>query len=355
MAHTMKYISRIKQKRAENKLHQRWYHHDLKFVSQLELPELTKEETEKIQSVWPCFDWKREDYLSYKAYKKMNGFSPYFIGGYQSSFIWKCLNPREMSSSLSNKAYMDFIFPDIPFPKTFLRGITGNIYDAAMNFLTLNEGVSLLSSHQEYVIKPSVGRSYGSGVKKVSLPPEVDKAKCIIEENIRETGDDFVVQEVLRQHPIMSELNPTSVNSCRFTSLYLDGHYGFSVILKIGKKGSHIDNWRNGYVLGVSNQGVINEIGYDINLNQVRETDSGVKFGGMKVPSFDKMAEMVEHSHKKYFPMCGVIGWDMMVGSEGEPHVVEFNLRPDFFAEQLCSGTFFEPFSDIICKKIQQY
>lgn len=348
----MKLLKRIKQKKSETSLHKKWYIHDQKFVSHLDLPLLSESETQKIMSVWPCFDWRNEDYLSYKAYKKLNGFSPYFIGGYQSSFIWKCLNPRELSSSLSNKAYMDFIYPHIPFPKTILRGITGNIYDADMNFLTLQEGIKLLSGFEEFIIKPSVGRSYGSGVMKVSLSQACDHAKMAIEETIRDVGDNFVVQEVLHQHPIMANLNPTSVNSCRFTSIYIDGQYDYSVILKIGKMGSHIDNWRNGYVLGVSNQGIINEIGYDISLNQVKETDTRVKFGGMKVPGFEKMAEIVEYSHKKYLPMCGVIGWDMMVDTEGEPHVIEFNLRPDFFAEQLCSGTFFEPFSKTICKKI---
>lgn len=348
----MKLLKRIKQKRSETSLHKKWYVHDQKFVSHLDLPSLSETETQKIRSVWPCFDWRNEDYLSYRAYKRLNGFSPYFVGGYQSSFIWKILNPRELSSSLSNKAYMDFIYPDVPFPSTILRGITGNVYDANMNILTIDESADILAKYREFIVKPSVGHSYGNGVRKVSLPSDAVNVKSIVAKTIKESGDNFVIQGVLHQHPIIAQLNPTSVNSCRFTSIYIEGQYRSSVILKIGKKDSYIDNWRNGYVVGVSSEGVISAKGYDINLSLVEKTDTGVCFGGISIPAFDKMAEVVERSHKKYFPMCGVIGWDMMVDPEGNPHVIELNLRPDFFAEQICSGAFFEPFCDIICKKM---
>ncbi len=349
----MKYFAKIRKRRRADKHHKSWYYHDLKFVDQIELPELTEEEKETIRSVWPSLEWKEEDYLQYRAYKKLRGFSPYFVGGYQSSSVWKALNPRELSVSLANKAYMDFIYPELPFPQTFLRGITGNIYDANMNFLTLEEGVNLLLEHRDFIIKPSVDSAYGNKVEKISLPSDCDEAKGMIKDAIRNIGSNFVVQEVLKQHPIMATLNPTSINSCRFTSMYIDGRYGVSVALRFGKKGSHIDNWSKGYFVGVTSDGVLNDIGYDIHLNTIKETDMHVAFGGMRVPSFEKMAELVEYAHKKYFPMCGVIGWDMMVDSEGAPHIIEYNLRPDFFAEQLCSGTFFEPFCDVIGRKIQ--
>jgi len=349
----MKILSTIKQKRRRNKLHQDWYNHDLRFCKHIDLPELTQDEIEKIHLVWPCFDWRKEDYLLHRAYKKFKGFSPYFVGGYQSHFIWKCLNPRDLSVSFSNKAYMDYLFPDIPFPKTYLRGITGNVYVAEMNFLTLDEGIKMLTQQQEFIIKPSVIKSYGDGVEKVIVPQDAAEAKKVIKKAIEEAGPNFVAQEVLKQHPVMAELNPTSVNSCRFTSVYVDGSYDVSTILRIGKRGSHIDNWRSGYIVGVSESGALSDAGYDIKLNQVKESDTHVAFGGIQIPNFDKMEALVEQVHKKHFPMCGVIGWDIMVDQEGSPRVIEFNLRPDFWGEQLSSGVFFEPYSDVISHKIK--
>lgn len=349
----MKYLSRFKQKRRRVKLHQRWYNHDLRFCRDLDLPELTQEEVQKIQLTWPCFDWRKEDYLLYRVYKKFRGFSPYFIAGYQSHYFWKCLNPRELSSSLSNKAYMDYLYPEIPFPKTYLRGITGNVYDADMNFLTLDEAVKLLSQQHEFIIKPSVIKSYGDGVAKITVPADIAEATKVVKEAILNVGPNFVAQEVLQQHPVMAALNPTSVNSFRFTSIYIDGRYGVSVGLKIGKLGSHIDNWNSGYYVGVSNEGKVNDVGYDIKLNPVTETDTHIAFASIQIPNFDKMKTMVEYVHKKYFPMSCLIGWDMMVDQDGNPRAIEFNLRPDFFAEQIGAGTFFEPFCDVICKKIK--
>lgn len=333
--------------------HKWWNNHDTQFVVDYELPDLTKSELNQIKKTWPSLDVRSEDVVFARVYKKEKGFSPYFIGNYQSSFLWGALNPRDLSVSLENKAYMDYLFPQIPFPKSFIRGITGNLYDAEMNYLSIEEAALILKDKGEFVLKVSEGSSYGEGVKKIKVDAKDSKVLDKIKEILISAGPNFVAQEVLAQHPMIASLNPSSINTCRVTSLYIDGKYGSSTCLKIGKYGSHVDNWRNGYILGIDQEGNFGNEAYDSRLHKVRESDTGVVFHGMKYPAYIKMLRQIESIHKKFFPMCGVIGWDVIVDPDENVRVIEFNLRPEFAAEQLVSGTFFELFHDEICRKIK--
>ena len=63
----------------------------------------------------------------------------------------------------------------------------------------------------------------------------------------------------------------------------------------------------------------------------------------------------MEKSHKKYFPFCGIIGWDIITNREGAPIVIEANLSvPGLVGEQLVSGPFLEPFVGDICDKLKK-
>ena len=63
------------------------------------------------------------------------------------------------------------------------------------------------------------------------------------------------------------------------------------------------------------------------------------------------MVNLVEKLHKKYFAICGVIGWDILIDKNNHPRIIEANLTtPGLIGEQLASGDFFKEFRDIICK-----
>jgi hypothetical protein len=123
-------------------------------------------------------------------------------------------------------------------------------------------------------------------------------------------------------------------------------------MIKIGKKGSNVDNWHSSYLCGVTPNGQLLDKAYDNHLNSVTQTDNGIIFGGIELPGFHDMLSLVEKFHKKYFPNCGVIGWDILIDTNNHPRIIEANLTtPGLIGEQLASGDFFKEFRDIICEQ----
>lgn len=314
-------------------------------------PKLSHSEIEEIKRVWPCFHVDRFNTLSFnRLTKRENGFSPYYINTVQIHALLDEVNRQEQVTSLTNKAMCDVFLPEIAFPEVFVRCIGGIYYNRKMERITYEDAIKELMGHEMFIMKPSIGSSGGAGVRKVKT-----EDKTTLAEIIQTNCNEWVAQEVLQQEPIMASMNPSSVNSCRITTIYLKGRFGYSACVKIGKKGSNIDNWFTSYFVGLSSDGKMNEFGYDKQLNKVDKTDGGVNIKGMKVPFFDKMLYDVERWHKYYFPMCGIVGWDIMVDISGIPRVIETNLtHPGVIAEQLVSGPFFEPFHDVICDLVNK-
>lgn len=341
------YVSR----RAEKK---KWHLVDIRQTKYLDLPKLTAEEFDLLKKTWPCFKFRKKDILWARVYKKEFGFDPYYISvGYHSIIIKKQLNPFKQVCSLENKALVDMYFPEIPFPQAYIRSINHVLYDKEMNIISFDQAVRFLKEKKLFIIKPAMDSMQGHGVKKIDILKEQDISEKWFHELFTKATPNFIVQEVVTQHPDIARLNPTSLNCCRITSIYVNGKYTHGAMLKIGKKGSHVDNWNSSYLIGISNGGVLNDIGWDDKIHSVKTTDNGIEFGGLKYPYYEKITSSVERYHKKYFPQCGVIGWDIIIDANDNPIVIEANMViPGITAEQLCSGPFFKDVHNEIVNRI---
>lgn len=314
----------------------------------LEWPD--KDEMAEIRRIWPMLDIKRCDLIYSMRYKKEYGFDPYYLNDFQYSQILRKTNPRDQVISLAHKAMIDVYFNELPLPKVFLKCIAGVFFDDQMNVLSQEDAIRRLLDCNHFTIKPTVSTGCGKGVRLIRLDDQADDKKDFIVNLLQSYGRDFVVQETLRQLPEMANLNPTSVNSCRITSIYLNNKFGVSTTLKVGKQGSEVDNWHSSYLIGVNNDGTLSNFGFDNNLNKVTVTDGGVQFGGMHIPHYDEMIQFVKKYHKMYFPNCGFVGWDIFVDEDEHIRIIEINLDfPGVIGEQLSSGTFFKEFRDDIC------
>ena len=329
----------------------RWRHHfgfnrlDKPFLKE-GLPNLSSEEKKQIKKAWPGLDISELDYIWPRIFKEKVGFSPYFLGDLWVEDIEHIVNPQNQLVSLENKALCDVYFPELNFPEPYVRCLNGICYDRDMNHISVEEATNLLCEKGQYIIKPSVGTMQGKGVRKVSANKGID-----IKTIFRVGGGNFIAQEVLKQLPLIEQLNPTSLNCFRITSIYINGRFDYTTILKVGKKGAERDNWNSSILMGIDKNGCANKVGYDYQLNQFDRTDSGFVLSDIVVPEFDKLTVFVEKYHKKYFPNCGIIGWDITIDEKGAIRVIETNLTaPGLQAEQLCSGDFLKPF----CKDINE-
>ncbi len=322
--------------------HWGFYASQLRFLRYGKLPHLTHNEKQQIQKTWPSLTFHAMDYIWHRIYKKEYGFSPYFMGEMQVWYMLEKLNPYDQVVSLQHKALCDVYFPNIPYPKTIIRCINGSLYSRDMHIITINEALTLIHKADSFIIKPSIETLQGNGVKKIHSANihDIEELKNLF----HSIGDNFILQHVVKQHPDIEKLNPTSLNTCRITSILLNNRFLTSTNIKVGKLNSIKDNWNSSYFINVDENGYFSEYGYDYYLNRVYKTDNGFIFKGLKMPFYNKMLEFVEQTHRAYFPQCGVIGWDITIDNNDEISVIELNLTcPGIAVEQLASGDFLKP------------
>lgn len=326
-----------------------------KYLKDNTYPEITNAELREIQQAWPYMHLTKADLTWSRIYKKEHGFSPDMMGVWQTHLLRQALNPSAELSAFEHKAMCDVYFPNLPYPKAFVRRIHGVYYDTKMNVLTPQEAVRILQERGSYIIKPAFGTMQGQDVHKVTLQGSADEKRKMVELSFAGQSADFIAQEVLIQHPDVAALNPTSLNCCRVTTIYLDGHFDYSTIIKFGRKGSDVDNWHSSFFGGVSSTGVLLPKAYDYKLASATKTDLGLAFGGRQLPAFDQMIAMVEQAHKRYFPNCGFIGWDVFIDADNAPRLIEANLTiPGIVGEQYASGTFFGKFRSEVNNRMKQ-
>lgn len=327
------------------------YYRDKHLIGELNLPKLSKKEKEEIRKVWPCFKFSDLDFIWMRIYKAEHGFDPYYLCDHQYAALLRIVNRSSNWVSLNNKALTDVYMPKIPWPKVYLRRINKKYYDNEMTEISFEQAVVILQSHLSFVIKPATGTGGGKGVKVIdNLLNQNEISKLFDDYNV-----DFVVQALIAQNDELSRFNPTSVNTCRITTINIGSKQSFSAIFKVGRKNSRVDNWNSSILIGVDKQGHLLDYGYDVNLKRIEKSDVGVSFSGNVIPKFAEMVELTQKYHQLYFPNLSVVGWDITLEKNGDIIVIETNLDfPGILGEQVCSGTFFKDFRDEICDVVNK-
>ncbi|HOD74952.1 MAG TPA: sugar-transfer associated ATP-grasp domain-containing protein [Syntrophorhabdaceae bacterium] len=145
-------------------------------------------------------------------------------------------------------------------------------------------------------------------------------------------GGDFIVQEVIGQHPRMEGMNPFCLNTIRLiTLLTRDGEVEFlAAMLRTSSDGTAVDNFSlGGIVVGVDIEtGKLKERGFQKTTHAVelrRHPLTGVVFKGFEVPYWNEVKETAAKA-QKVFSELKTIGWDLAVSPSG-PVMIEGNIE----------------------------
>jgi hypothetical protein len=165
----------------------------------------------------------------------------------------------------------------------------------------------------------------------------------------------FLFQRRIDQHPLMSRLNASSVNTMRLISFCIDGQATvLHGVLRIGVAPSHIDNWAAG--------GLIASI--DLERGELRGDGffkpgaggrtpvhpvSGISFDGFALPHFAEAMATVERLHE-YLPQIYSIGWDVAISTDG-PLIVEGNDDWDAGCLMVLEQGFRQQFLELCAKR----
>ena len=318
-----------------------------------ELPLLTSEEKKQIRDRWgKIIPDVKSGYIFYQIFKKYNEFdSRYVPSCYYHPYITSCLNPQKYAYILSDKNILQNVYHHIKHAKSVIRNIDGLFLDESNNILTTDEAIDIIKRNRPLIIKKSIESCGGKNITIINSESTIEDIKKIL----KEFNKDFVIQELVKQSEDTKRFNPSSLNTIRITSLFINGKFSIcNAILRCGSKDSIVDNGgMGGTMVRVGSDGKLGKYGLNFK-GEKFDNSNGIKFEGQEIHNFDSITKIIEQSHTS-MPLCGIIGWDISLDEKNEPILIEANLTiPGVFGEQLCCGNMFGDRTDEIIEYIQK-
>ena len=257
------------------------------------------------------------------------------------------MNRWDRVGIFSDKNLSDIFLPDVRQPRTVIKNINGYYYWEKRP-VSEQDAIKLCSNLSDVIIKPSLEEG-GKGVRSLNVVNGVtDIAGMTIQVLFHQYSKDFIIQEKIHQHPEMSRLNPSSVNTIRVltyrTNMEILLLYS---VVRIGKKGMTVDNESSGGISArVNSDGTVAKYAYGAPGNEkVERTDSGVLLDGFRIPSYEKVIDAAKKCHMM-LPFFNIIGWDFCIDQDGQPVMIEWNSNPDL--SQTANGPAFGDYTERI-------
>ncbi len=226
---------------------------------------------------------------------------------------------------------------------TILRRVCGKYFDQEDHCLNREEAFALIrKANRDLIIKPSTAND-GIGVAKLSVRQgEVYRGeeKITLFEIEQDWERDFMVQEVIRQHPVMARPHPKSINALRMITFRWKNEIKNLMTVAFFGGGGRIQNNVDSLGCGVSESGELADRIFDKNGNvYTRHPSTDYSFEkGITIPNYSKFKKFVRDLHKEVYHQ-DYICWDIVVGEEGEPIFLEFNFWGTTWFYQLVNET----------------
>lgn len=268
------------------------------------------------------------------------------------SYIEPMLNPPQYVGFYADKnLYTQYIKPTEAIAKTLLRRMLGGAllddhYQPALSFSVDGSAVAdYLKGADELVLKPSVNSKGGGGVMFFKRQNGIFTSGETVLDGpfLRQYGSNFVLQEVIDQHPYLAQFNPTSLNSirvCTYRSILTERIHLAACALRIGKKGARVDNTHAGGGLVIVDpetgclghevfnwEGMVEHVINGIDLQQ----HSFVIPHWISVCNF--AISIASQNHH-----CRLIAQDLTVDTDGNPRLIECNVKSFSFRIPMLAG-----------------
>ncbi len=261
------------------------------------------------------------DFLNYELYNKTKEELLEYVSIKDQDKFYEIVSPSAYKTEFTIK-------PN--FLKNFSKYITRDFFAGG----TKEEMATFLDAHETFMIKPYDGLG-GHNVEKMSREDITDRDAFYD----KLTNERYFLEEYVVQHPAISSLCPTSVNTIRImTFAYAGQSEILFAAIRIGNGEAHVDNFHQG------GMGVLIDLETGRLVGQAYNKDlkyydshpkTGVKFDSFQIPNWDKIKKMVleaalvsDHIH------C--VGWDVAVTEDGATFI-EGNRRPGYDLVQVLS------------------
>ena len=292
----------------------------------------TDDQNKEFEQYWQ-FHYGRKIYSGWhKIYESINNqFCVQYIPEMLfTTKIERLLNDYQYADVLADKSLVETFAQAVGchVPSTILMRSKNIFYDHNRRPISYDRACHIINENRDdIVIKPTIDS--GSG-RAVHFMTEDERAQ--IKTTLEGLGSDFIAQEAIKQHPVFSSINPSSVNTLRvMTYIINDNIYHVPIALRMGTGNSRVDNIHaGGLVVGVLDNGKVlpkaYQLGYGDNKKSfTRHPATGVEFSNIVLPAIDKVIETAYSVHSR-FPRLGIASWDFTVDEDNNPVFIEANL-----------------------------
>jgi hypothetical protein len=153
----------------------------------------------------------------------------------------------------------------------------------------------------------------------------------------------LIYQKFLEQHPDLSALHPSSINSVRIDTSIIDNEVTTSAaVLRIGTGNSVVDNASaKGFCVGVDlATGRLKDKGYrkpHFGGGPIfQHPDTGLVLADMQLPFWPELLDLINRAARAFEPF-GTLGWDIAFTPDG-PVLIEANVWWVVTTSELGSG-----------------
>jgi len=267
-------------------------------------------------------------------------------------------NDMNIRIGYSDKNIYDKLINPSNSVDTVLKRIRGHYFDSENNIIDVTNVYSLLLNIQDdLIIKPS-DNDNGIGIAKLKYNNNqlyLDNNLATICDLEKIYGFNFIVQKVIKQHPVMAAPHPSSVNTLRLITLRWKNEIKFLLgFARFGANNDIKDHTHSGGVaLGFSDSGEFMDYTIDANcfVHTHHPTTNYDFTNKAQIPNFEKIKKYIIGLHKKILHH-DYVSWDIAVGIDGEPIFIEANFRGPSWRYQLASQ---KPLFGDMTEEILQY
>jgi len=222
------------------------------------------------------------------------------------------------------------IYHNLPVPKLYGVYRNGVFYGDESDLRAL----MLKNNVEKLILKPLRG-ALGQGIhfisrRQIDSLPEVRNFEDYLDEDLKK--GDFIVQQVLRQHPNLNKINPHSLNTIRIiTFLTTDGRVEFlAAILRTSSGISPLDNFAlGGIVIGIDlKNGTLLDRGFlrpGYGTTVRKHPITNFEFNNFQIPLWKRMKKIVVDAQKAFHYLKS-IAWDIAITPDG-PVFIEGNVE----------------------------
>jgi len=272
--------------------------------------------------------------------------------------IERRLNDLEYAWYYADKNIYERLFDPELFAVTHLRNVSDTYLDREYRPMSRRSFAERFEAlPEDCFIKPSVGS--GGGRRVTLLRREeggfrsLDGSPFTFDDLERRYRRDYVVQQVIRQHPVLARFNPSSVNTLRvvtYRSVKDETVVPLKAVLRIGRKSMIVDNQaQGGLACGVRSDGTLYRYATSKPGRKFTEhPDSGIAFDGESIPCFAGVLDAVSRVARGIAPIR-LLSFDVSIDENGTVRIVEINTRNmEINFLQTYGGPLFGEFTDEI-------